>query len=148
LLIHRIVTENSYILSNPIRGEVIMKKILTSLIAAFAAGLLVSMPVYAAGSHLDEALEHSAEAVVHGEEGHTDELLEHSKEAVEHAEASRKAGEGNFHTDHGISHLKDAIKSAEEGNIGMATTHAKEAITHLKASGADADDGHSGHSGY
>ncbi|BBL34690.1 metal-binding protein SmbP [Nitrosomonas stercoris] len=127
-----------------------MKKILTSLVALFAAGLLISMPAYAAG-HLDEALEHAQEAVLHGEEGHADVLAQHAKEAVEHAKAARAAGEGNTHTDHFIAHAEDAIKHAEEGHTDVATKHIKEAVEHLKASMTAAPAGgdeHSGHAGY
>lgn len=115
-----------------------MKRTLINLIAACAALLFVSMPVYAAG-HLDEALEHAQEAVTHGKEGHNDVLLQHAK-------AARAAGEGNTHTDHGIKHLEDAIKHAEEGHTDVATKHVEEAIDHMKdTGGANHEHEHAGH---
>jgi hypothetical protein len=96
---------------------------LTVLLASLALTLSPAC-IYAAESHMAEALTH-AEAAAAATDG---------KAVAEHAEASKThAKTADEHLDAGIKSLDSAIKHGKMGHTDLATKAAAEAVTHLKA---------------
>ena len=83
-----------------------------------------SFGVYAAESHMAEALKH-AEAAVKADD---------SKSIVEHAEAAKThAKTADEHLDAGIASLNDAIDHGKMKHADVAKKAVEEAVKHLKA---------------
>lgn len=101
-----------------------------SKLMGISAGILLSMAslgVYAAESHIAEAIKH-AEATVKSADGKAvDAIVEHAQAAKTHSE------EANKHLTAGITSLNDAIDHGKLKHADLAKKSAEEAVTHLKA---------------
>jgi O-acetylhomoserine/O-acetylserine sulfhydrylase-like pyridoxal-dependent enzyme len=103
-----------------------MKKNNTKL-AAFLAGIILTFAtfgVYAAESHMSEALKH-AQAAVKADDGKG--IAKHADAAKAHAQTASE------HLSAGITSLNDAIDHGKLDHTDLAKKSAEEAVTHLKA---------------
>ena len=80
--------------------------------------------VYAAESHMAQALKH-AQAAAKATEGAT--ISEHAQKALDHAKAADE------HLDAGVVSLDGAIEQVKQGHADLAKKSAQEAAAHLKA---------------
>jgi hypothetical protein len=85
----------------------------------------------AAESHLEQAIEHTKQAIDEGNKGDASALVEHATAALGHAQDAQKE-KASPHTKAGIKHLKEAIKHGKKGHAKVATKHAETALTHLE----------------
>lgn len=104
-----------------------------TLYTSFLIIFFFSLSAFAAGNHLNEAIQH-AEVAAKATEGKA--ISQHAKEAKTHANAAKadkiQATATNPHLDAGIRSLDEAIK---EGNLGAADSArkaAEQAVAHLK----------------
>jgi hypothetical protein len=80
--------------------------------------------IFAADSHLNEAITH-AEAASKGSDGKA--VAEHAEAAQQHAKIADE------HLDAGLKSLEGAIEHGKLGHSDKAKKAAEEAVTHLKA---------------
>lgn len=103
-----------------------------TLYTSFLIIFFFSLSAFAAGNHLNEAIQH-AEVAAKATEGKT--ISQHAEEAKTHANAAKAEktqAATNPHLDAGIRSLDEAIK---EGNLGAADSArkaAEQAVAHLK----------------
>jgi len=95
----------------------------TGLLAAILL-TFCSFGVYAAESHMEQALKH-AEAAAKATDGKT--IAEHAEAAKTHAKTADE------HLDASITSLNDAIDHGKMKHPEAAQKAAEEAVTHLKA---------------
>ncbi len=86
---------------------------------------------FAAKSHLEQAIEHTKEAIDEGNKGNASALVERATTALEHARDAQKE-KSNRYTKAGIKHLEEAIKHGRTDQAKVATEHAEIALTHLQ----------------
>ena len=100
-----------------------------SLYAGILILALFSFGAIAAGSHLDEAIQH-AEAAVNSSDGKG--VAQHAEESKTHAKAAKNDKTDAKHVDEGIKCLDDAIKEGKDGNTEAAKKAARDAVNHFK----------------
>lgn len=94
------------------------------------AGILLTMAsagVYAAESHMVEAIKHAEASVKSADGKAVDAIVEHAVAAKTHADEAKK------HLDAGITSLNDAIDHGKLKHADLAKKSAEEAVAHLKA---------------
>lgn len=106
-----------------------MKRITFKPIGLLAGILMTfnSLGVYAAESHMAEALKHAEAAVTAANGKAVNGIVEHAEAAKTHAKAADE------HLDAGITSLNDAIDHGKLKHADLAKKSAEEAVTHLKA---------------
>lgn len=108
------------------------------LIFAFVASALALavLPHYAlaAGSHLEQAIAETKEAIHEGKQDHPTSLVEHAVNAIDHAKAAQ-VERPDPHIKAGIKDLKKAVTTAKRSGrpLTKAVKHAQTALTHFEA---------------
>lgn len=77
--------------------------------------------------NIKDAIEHTMEAVEHGEQGHAEKLVTHAEASLQHA----MRGGIDPHVTEAMTNLKEAIEHGKAGHADVATKHAQSAVTHL-----------------
>jgi hypothetical protein len=98
--------------------------------SALLAGVLLTLAsfgVYAAESHVAQALTHAEAAVKAADGKAVNGIVEHAEAALTHAKTAEE------HLKAGITSLNDAIDHGKLKHADLAKKSAEEAVTHLKA---------------
>lgn len=106
-----------------------MKPIKFKYIVLLTGALLAitSVDIYAAESHMVEALTHTEAAVKAADGNAVNGIVEHAEAAKAHAKTASE------HLNAGITSLNDAIDHGKMKHADLAKKSAAEALTHLKA---------------
>lgn len=101
-----------------------------SLLAGQLIGLFFFCTViFAAESHLNEAIKHTEMALQSTE---VKSIAQHMEEAKTHSEAAQSEQTADSHLNEGIKKLDEAVKESQLGAAELAKKAAQEALTHLK----------------
>jgi hypothetical protein len=97
--------------------------------------LFLSVPVIAGEDPMAYALEHTAKAQAHGDDGRIKELMEHAEEGLRHARASEKRhAEQRGHMAEAVKHLEQAIEHGKAGHSRVANKHVSDALVEIRKS--------------
>jgi hypothetical protein len=103
--------------------------------AMSSLALFLSVPVIAGEDPMAYALEHTAKAQAHGDDGRTKELMEHAEEGLRHARASEKRhAEQRGHMAEAVKHLEQAIEHGKAGHSRVANKHVSDALVEIRKS--------------
>jgi hypothetical protein len=110
--------------------------LMIALMGAALALVVTPHMALAGGSHLEQAITETKEAIHEGKQDLPTSLVEHAVNAIDHARAAQRL-RPNDHIRTGIAHLKRAIKTAKgthsSRRVAIGTKHAETALAHFEA---------------
>jgi hypothetical protein len=100
--------------------------------------LFLSVPAIAREDPMASALEHTARAKAHGDDGRMKKLLEHAEEGLRHARASEKrhAAQRNQMAE-AVKQLEQAIEHGKAGRDRVASKHISDALVRIRKATSD-----------